>query len=261
MKWIRMLTFIAWTPAAALLASGCAQPDRPSPDQAQAQRAADQAADPVGTTLDSFSFTTLDGQPLTWDSATQTLEAPGGRVKSRLLAVHVFQPDCNACQQQSRSLERLHVKGAADAIAVVGITHRGDAAAAREFVRNHGATYPIAVATGSAWAARWGRGDPMYLVGDGGKIVFSQEGYQPTDLDIWWAVAADVKAGRAVAFRHPQRSGEKLAAGNVLPAIELPDLMTGRALALRVEDGKLVFVDGEGRAHPCRASIGFFSRY
>ncbi|MCK6483106.1 MAG: TlpA family protein disulfide reductase [Phycisphaerae bacterium] len=261
MKWIRIFTFIAWTPGAAMLASGCAQPDRPSPGQARAQRAAGEVADPVGATLDSFAFSTLDGRPLAWDATTQTLDAPGGGVKPRLLAVHVFQPDCNACQEQARSLQRLHVKGAADSIAVVGITHRGDAAAAREFVRKFGVTYPIAAATGTDWAGRWGRGDPMFLVGNDGKIVYSQEGYQPTDLDIWWAVAADVRDGRVVAFRHPQRSGEKLTTGDVLPAIELPDLMTGRALALRVDDGKLAFVDGDGRSHPCRASIGFFSRY
>ena len=234
----------------------------PPPEQESPARGAPEAAvDPVGTKLESFSFRTIEDASLSWDAATRTLRTADGSTQPRFLAIHVFQPDCNACQSQARALQRLHTKRKPGEMAVIGIAHRRDAAAAKEFARTLGVTYPIAVATGSDWAQQWGRGDPMYVVGADGKVAYSQEGFQPSDTPIWDAVWADLRESRAVAFKHPQRTGERLKVGDKLPSIELPDLMTGRPIALRIEDHRLTFIDPDGKPKQYRASVGFISRY
>jgi hypothetical protein len=220
-----------------------------------------QSRDPVGARLDAFSFPAVDGRVLAWDFASGALRTPGGTIRPRCIALHVFQPDCNACQQQARALQKLHSEHSPEEMAVIGIIHRGDAAAAAAFAREFEITYPLAIATGSDWAHRWGRADPMYIVDTDGEIVYCQEGFQETDPPIWDAVREDIREGRAVAFKRPQRSGERLHEGDRLPSIELPDLLTGRSMALKIEGGRLTFLDPDGKRQGYRASIGFFSRY
>lgn len=214
----------------------------------------------IGTPLESFAFETIDGKQLTWDAQDRSLSVASTPIKPVALVLHVFQPDCNACQAQARALQTLH-HDKLPGMVVVGITHRGDSQAAKKFVKDLGITYPVAIGTGSSWAATWGRGDPMFIVDAAGHVVYSQVGFQESDAPIWRAVHADLSEGRAVAFQQPQRTGEKLKAGDQLPRIELPDLMTGRPMGLISGAGGLVFNDARGQQRTCRATLGFFSRY
>lgn len=238
---------------------GCVQ-DRGRAARAANERAA-AASGEIGAALDSFDFAAVNRKRIGWDAATGTLSADGDEQRPLALFVHVFQPDCNSCQSQAEALEQLRREGEEDRVRVVGITHRGERAQAGEFVRQFEVGYPVAVGTGSEWAARWSRGDPMYVVDAEGKVVYSQLGFEETDGAVWRMVIEDLAAGREVAFRHPQRTGRRLSVGDSLPAIELPDLMTGRPMSLTSGGGALSLTDSEGRVQRCKVSIGFFSRY
>jgi hypothetical protein len=117
----------------------------------------------------------------------------------------------------------------------------------------------VAAGTGSEWAKRWGRGDPLYVVAADGRVVYRQSGFREDDVSRLGAVVEDLVAGRSPRYAEALR--EELAVGDPLPAIELPDLLTGRPLALAHEGGALAFRGAGGGVRRYRASLGFFSRY
>lgn len=212
-----------------------------------------------GDRLEAFSFSALSGRPLAWDPYRSTLDTGTEPHQPLALFLHVFQPDCHKCQALAKAMERLVSEEQGGKMAAVGITHRGDERATIDFVRDTGASYPVAVGTGSPWAHTWGRGDPLYVVDREGRIVYRQVGYRDGDLDVWRGVLADLAAGRKVNVTHPER--ESLRVGDALPAVELTDLFSGSAISLTSGNGGLVFTDAEGRKHRCRATLGFYSRY
>ena len=213
----------------------------------------------VGDRLESFSFYALPQRPLTWDTERATLTTGAEQRQPTALFLHVFQPDCHKCQTLAKALERMTTEAQSEEVVAVGITHRGDERATIDFVRDTGASFPIAVGTASQWAHTWGRGDPMYIVNREGRIVYMQVGYQEGDLEVWHGVVADLAKGRTASVTHPAREG--LRAGDALPAVELTDLFSGRDISLTSGNGGLIFTNAEGREHRCRAALGFFSRY
>ena len=88
-----------------LFICGCARPIDSTIHEEPGDSPTAQGNDPVGGFLDPFSFTTISGDPLAWNARSKTLQAPPGEVRPRCLAIHVFQPDCNACQDQAKALQ------------------------------------------------------------------------------------------------------------------------------------------------------------
>jgi hypothetical protein len=215
----------------------------------------------IGERLDAFDFETVDGKRLAWEAETGVLHVEDNRYHPTAFLVHVFQPDCDSCQSQARALEDLRQQIALEDVAIAGIAYRGDDADVAAFVDRFDVGYPIVSGAGEPWADKWSRGDPMYLVDAAGKIVYSQVGFEESDPDVWRMVLDDLAAGREAAFQHPQRAGRRLSVGDSLPTIAFPDLMTGRPMSLRVDEGKLVFADENGQSKTYKAAIGFFSRY
>ncbi len=224
------------------------------------ERSSQMAAAPpqVGDRLESFSFSALSRRPLAWDAERTTLTGGKEPRQPTALFLHVFQPDCHKCQALAEMLERL-TSEEGGTLAAVGITHRGNERATIDFVRDTGVSFPIAVGTGSQWTHTWGRGDPLYIVDQEGRVVYMQVGYQEGDLEVWRGVLADLAAGRQVSVTHPEREG--LRVGDALPTLELTELFSGRGISLASNHGGMVFTDPEGREHRYRATIGFFSRY
>lgn len=210
-----------------------------------------------GESLESFTLTDVGGRPLSFSSADGVLEANGTSARPAASVIHVFQPDCGACREEARALEAWRREG--DAVAIVGIAHRGGLDAVEAFRRDVGVGYPLAAATGTEWARKWGRGDPTYIVDREGRLAYVQTGFEARDPRLWHGVAADLAAGRAARVTGSGR--DVLEPGETLPTIELPSLEDGGPLSLSAESGRLVFRDGKGREMLCSASIGFFSRY
>ncbi len=217
--------------------------------------------DVIGSNIASFSFPSPDATTITWDSQSGQLSLDTEQHPVAALVLHVFQPDCNSCQAQAKALEVLRREVSDRRIMVAAIAHRGTESDVSGFIEKFGVSFPVAVATGSRWVHTWGRGDPMYITDGAGRIVYAQAGFQETDLPIWRVVLDDVLAGRPPAFQRPERAGEQLATGDHLPSIELPDLITGKSMALVADSHGLRFTGVDGRERRCRATIGFFSRY
>lgn len=207
--------------------------------------------------LTAFTFEDTGGLTLSWDPGTGRLTAGGSTTTPEVLFIHVFQPDCGKCGELARALETV-LSGAPD-VAAAGITHRLGEQEARAFTKRTGITYPVAAGTGSPWAKRWSRGDPLYIAGPGGRIAYRQRGFRKDDVARWRAVVEDLRAGRPP--RYTKAAREHLAAGDPLPAIELPDLMTGRSLTLRAGSRGMELASGGEVIRRGRASLGFFSRY
>jgi hypothetical protein len=213
----------------------------------------------VGDRLESFSFSALSRRSLAWDAERATLTAGTEPRQPTAMFLHVFQPDCHKCQALAETLERLTREEQAGKLAAVGITHRGDQRATINFVRDTGASFPIAVGTGSRWAHTWGRGDPLYVMNREGRVVYMQVGYQEGDLDVWRGLVTDLAEGRTVSVTRPARAG--LRTGDALPTVKMTELFSGHGISLASDKGGIVFTDAEGREHRYRATIGFFSRY
>lgn len=216
---------------------------------------------PPGEALPSFSFPALGEGQVAWEAERGVLRVGEETRRPKALFVHVFQPDCGQCRAQARALQELHRDRSSPGLAVVGLTHRGGEEEAREFVEALGIGYPVAVATGSEWARRWGSGDPMYVLDSRGGVAYQQVGYGPADPGRWRQVARSLLEGEPVAVRGPGRT--RLRAGDPLPPIQLPSLTDpgGRVMALTAGPEGIVFRDAQGEEHAYRAAIGFFSRY
>lgn len=248
-----------WAVMLAGLTCGCARTGSPAgagPELADGQR---EVTPPrPGTLLERFSFRSPSGDAVSWDADRGTLVAGGALHERPVLFLHVFQPDCAKCRALARALEGEKNDGVLRGAAVVGIAHRGNERDAAAFAEATGVSYPIAVATGSDWARRWGRGDPLFVIDRAGKVAYSRVGFHPADPTVWRKVAADAAAERPVRERFAGR--QQLHTGDRFPLIALPDLMhEGRTITL-AGDG-LVFRDHTGRVRGYRAAVGFFSRY
>jgi peroxiredoxin len=222
-------------------------------------RGSDGSASPaVGRELETFSFPDLDGRTVAW-SPGAGLGIDGGEARRPdALLVHVFQPDCAACRQQARELERLAARDPRRS-ATLGVAHRRGPGDLRAFAENTGASYPLLLGTGSDWASRWGRGDSLYIVDRQGRIAYAQVGFHPSDVERWQAVLEDLAAGRAARHRGPQR--DALVVGEALPEIALP-LVDGRGSArLGLDEQGALVAELPGERRRLRAAIGFFSRY
>lgn len=232
-----------------------------APENGPATAPARDGTDVIGSTLESFSFPSPDGKMITWEPQSGLLSTGDEQVRLAALVLHAFQPDCNSCQTQAKALEALRRESSDPRVAVAAIAHRGTESDVSGFVGEFGISFPMAVATGSKWAEEWGRGDPLYITDGAGRIVYAQAGFQETDAPIWRVVLDDVVAGRPPSFQRPQRAGEQLSIGDHLPSIELPDLMTGRPMALVPDSRGVHFTGVDGRERACRVTVGFFSRY
>ena len=211
----------------------------------------------AGQALEGFSLPELGAGEVSWSPEGGLHSGGDAARRPAALVIHVFQPDCLACRQQARELERLNSQHPESA--VVGVAYRLDSAAAQEFADETGATYPLLLGSGSDWARRWGRGDCMYVVDRAGSIRYSQVGFHASDPARWQAVLEDLHANRPV--RHSGPGRDELVVGETLPPIELPLVGTGIEASLRSSDsGGLVFEHPEGRRR-FRAAVGFFSRY
>jgi peroxiredoxin len=235
----------AITLSLAIAAGSCATPD---------ERAGAAATHPdVGRTLDRFELPGFEGKPVAWRPDAPDLE--GG---PPLLLVHVFQPDCLACREEAVALERDRERLASLGVETIGVSHRGGDREAREFAATTGARYPLAVGAGSAWAERWSRGDPTFLVRSDGTIAYAQVGFHPDDAATWLDVATALRRGAEPGATTSRR--KPLLEGDPMPPLVLHDLATGAPTSLRSVAGRLVFErDGERKSY--RAAVGFFSRY
>jgi len=232
---------------------GCA------PDGSSARRTTtrgDKAPAP-GDAFPSFAFPDDGGNLVSWATEDRAFEAVNERTQTPAFVVHVFQPDCGACRDEAAALVSLLREH--PSLRVVGIAHRGDAAAVAAYERDLDVSFPLAIATGTDWARTWGRGDPTYIVDRRGRIAYMQMGFEPADALLWRSVASDLEAGRPASVSGSGR--RMLKVGDKLPSIDLPDLADGRPLRLDSDSGRLVFRDTDGRERPYSASIGFFSRY
>ena len=212
----------------------------------------------VGRRLDAFSFPDLAGREFAWSPEAGLRVDSEELRRLQALVIHVFQPDCPACREQARELERLSVR-APERFGVLGIAHRLDTRDVQGFSEDTRVTYPLLLGTGSAWADHWGRGDSMYVVDRRGMVSYAQVGFHPSDIERWQAVLDDLAAGRIARFSGPERDG--LVVGEAFPVIELP-LVDGEGTARfgLNEEGQLM-VERAGERRLFRAAVGFFSRY
>jgi cytochrome c biogenesis protein CcmG, thiol:disulfide interchange protein DsbE len=89
----------------------------------------------------------------------QTLD--GGRVdlaalRGRPVVVNFWATWCEPCVREFPRLRRAAASHRPDRLAVVGVLVNDRPAAARDFVRAHGATWPVALDPAATTAARWG---------------------------------------------------------------------------------------------------------
>lgn len=235
----------------------CCGGQPPEAEPARAEGEAPKA--PIGATLDAFSFAGSTDQDLSWNAREGLrLGSDPGHAPAALV-VHVFQPDCLACRNEARELERFQSTRDAMVVRVVGIAHKQDLPAVRGFAQAVDCTYPLATATGTDWATRWGRGDPTYIVDRSGRVAYAQVGFHPSDPELWSKVAEDLAAGRSPRATHPER--EVLKDGERFPAVTLPDLETGKPMTLATNEHGRLYFERDGERKPWRAAIGFFSRY
>jgi cytochrome c biogenesis protein CcmG, thiol:disulfide interchange protein DsbE len=85
----------------------------------------------------------------------------GGRVdlaalRGRPVVVNFWATWCDPCVREFPLLRQAAAAHRADRLAVVGVLTNDRPAAARDFVRAHGATWPIALDPTAATAGRWG---------------------------------------------------------------------------------------------------------
>jgi hypothetical protein len=212
----------------------------------------------VGLELEAFSFTDAAGRRIEWSPGAGMRTDSGEARVADALVIHVFQPDCPACREQARALERLRTK-APPRTSILGIAHRLASGDVEAFSADTSAGYPLLLGTGSTWADHWSRGDSLYIVDRRGAIAYGQVGFHPSDVDRWRGVLEDLAAGRAARYSGPARNA--LVVGEGLPEIELP-LLGGQASArLGLDEQGTLVVERSGERRRFRAAIGFFSRY
>jgi len=201
---------------------------------------------PIGQPLAAFKLASHRNSEIRWPDSTA--QGPA--------FIHVFQPDCPACEAQARALEELRSR--TEGLTVVGVAHRGSSDDIAEFRARSGVGYSLAVGTGTEWAHDWGVGDPMYAVDADGVIRYQQVGFHEDDVPTWDVVATALLDGEIPRPTTVERSVVTL--GEVMPEIALPGV-DGTDFRLFTERGVLRSQAGNDPPRPRRAAIGFFSRY
>ena len=118
----------------------------------------------VGTRLPEFSLKTgVDGSTYSFRPEGQQMGLIHGdkRDTPKVLVVHLFQPDCLQCQAQMKALEQVSKDFGNKGVAVVGISHRGEAEDVNDVAKQLEVTYPMLAGKGrrspgsSPQATRW----------------------------------------------------------------------------------------------------------
>lgn len=181
------------------------------------------------------------------------------RIEPTALVVHLLQPDCLQCRAQLRALKRLRSDVAGADVALLGVSHRGDMDDLRKLSDELQIEFPMAMGVGSALANRFAAGDSMGIVDARGVIRFAQVGYADGDERLWQEAIEAIRSGGEVAKTGVDR--DRLAVGDLMPAIRLPSLRSGNPMALIGDSGRLAFQDESGKTQHPKAAVGFFSRY
>ena len=213
-----------------------------------------------GDVVPSFTLQAADGLPFSFGRRQgEVLLNQGGKsVKSRVVIIHLFQPDCLQCRAQLGALEALYQEVHSSGVMVIGVAHRGDIQQVRAVARQLGVTFPLLVGTGSQLANQFARGDTLAIVDSRGTVRFAQVGYGKGDEKIWQENVKVLLAGKPV--RESTIARNRLGVGDELPAIRLNSLLTGKPMALTGEVGRLTFRDENGKIFHPKAAVGFFSR-
>lgn len=226
-------------------------------DEGERGGGATTAMPPIGAALESFDLRDANGAELAWSARLGLRHGSASPGVPAALMIHVFQPDCPACRDEGRALERM--RSGSSAVTVVGIAHRGGPDEVRAFAAATGATYPLAPAAGTPWAERWSRGDPTYVVDRTGDVAYGQVGFHPADPETWADVIADLTAGRPARVTGPRR--DVLAVGMRMPAVELPVLGEEGAARITTSEAGALTIELDGETRACTAALWFFSRY
>ena len=216
----------------------------------------------VGTRLPQFSLESgVDGSTFTFRPQDQQMALLQGddRLTPKVLVVHLFQPDCLQCQAQMKALEQVSKDFGNKGVAVVGISHRGDAEDVKGVAKQQGVTYPMLAGKGSEIAGQFAAGDSLAIADSTGTVRFATVGYGQGEEKVWREAIEQLLAGKPVTSETVQR--ERLRAGDHLPSIHLPSVADGKPMSLSGEGGKLTFRDTAGNVKHPRGAIGFFSRY
>jgi peroxiredoxin len=216
---------------------------------------------PVGAELPEFTLKTPDGSTLALQRQQGRLLVTHGKeqVEPKALVLHLLQPDCLQCQVQIKALEGVHEQFRKSGVFVAGITHRGDAEAARVLAGKSKVTFPLAIGTGSDIAMQFAAGDSFAITDSAGRVRFAQVGYGDGDEKTWKENIERLLAGKPVAQETIAR--KRLQTGDRLPLIELPSVASGKPIALTGDGARLTFRGENGEISHPKVAIGFFSRY
>jgi peroxiredoxin len=147
--WLLLLAFLAWrlSPQAGA-ALGVASMNQRAPD---------------------FRLTTLAGAPLTLDS-----------LRGRVVLLNFWATWCPPCRVEMPGFQDVHDEHQADGFVVLGVsTDQGGRATVRDFLREQGITYPVAMATGEMVNAYGGARvlPTSFLIDREGRIRHEVRGY------------------------------------------------------------------------------------
>lgn len=215
----------------------------------------------VGEKIPTIPFRTLAGEPasLAVADGALTLTVAGRSTTPAAVLAHFFQPDCLQCEAEARALAALHGECGGEDVVVLGLAHRGTAAAAAEFRDRLRLAYPLFRLEDGAGVAALAAGDATRILDRTGVVRFAQAGYGKGDEQRWQQALRALAAGRPVAEATSDR--QVLRVGDRMPVIDLPALMEDGRMALRGREGRLVFEGSDGREIRPAAAVGFFSRY
>jgi peroxiredoxin len=215
----------------------------------------------VGDEVPAFSLKSADGEPIELTRGDGNVHVLHGeqRASPKAVIIHLLQPDCLQCRAQLEALTPIAERYRQRGVVTLGIAHRGAAEAARDLAQDLRLPFPIAMGVDSEIADRFAAGDTLGILDAAGVVRFAQVGYGDGDAELWQQAVDELIAGKPVTKSGVDR--DRLAVGDVFPAVHLPSLRTGKPMTLAGEAGRLVFLDGDGKAKRPKAAVGFFSRY
>lgn len=117
----------------------------------------------VGNAAPVFSAVDLDGKPVHLDS-----------LKGKVVVLNEWATWCEPCRDEIPQLEALHQRFASQGLVLVGVSVDafGTGGDVRDFVQQHGMTYPVWLDPDNRFAARFGTfGVPETFVIDRGGVV------------------------------------------------------------------------------------------
>lgn len=215
----------------------------------------------VGAEIPSFSLKTPEGElvELGRRNGELTVEIGERRMDPKALIVHLLQPDCLQCQAQLEGLKPLAERFDERGILTLGIAHRGGPEAVRALAEEFDLPFPILMGAGAEISKRFAAGDTLGIADAEGVVRYAQVGYGSGDQKLWEQALEELLAGEQITKTGVDR--ERLAVGDLMPAIKLPSLRSGEPLAMVGKGGDLVFRDDEDNETKPKAAVGFFSRY